>query len=165
MVCDLIAEDGHTLALPMMAVTLRHYDVGEQISRGRARTHRLPARIAEILTELKLTKDIRRTILGAIPPSRRAALERRAMRAISAGVGPPRGTNEEPRRRTGKVPDCRSTANRRRGPDGSSRHILQPGAARGSRGGRPGPGGAGATEGVFEVARSLARSGPRPGGA
>ena len=98
MVCDLIAEDGHTLTLPM-AVTLRHYDVplaGEQISRGRARTHRLPARIAETLTELQLTTDIRRTILGAIPASRRAALERRAIRRASAGVGPAKETTEEP---------------------------------------------------------------------
>ena len=127
--CDLIAEDGHTLTLPM-ATTLRHYEVGEQIDRGRARTLRLPSRIAETLTELKLTTNIRRTILGAIPPSRRAALERRAMRAISAGVGPPRGTNEEPRRRTGKVPDCRSTANRRRGPQGPPGHIVGAGEGR-----------------------------------
>ena len=118
-----IADDGHTLTLPM-AVTLRHYDVGEQISRGRARTHRLPARIAETLTELRLTTDIKRTILGAIPPSRRAALERRAMRAIAAGLGPTRETSEEQRRRTGKVPDCRSTADRRRGPDGPSGHTA-----------------------------------------
>ena len=93
-VCDLIAEDGQTLTLPMTA-TLRHYDVGEQVNRGRARTHRLPARIAETLTELKLTTDIRRTILGAIPPSRRARLERRARRANSAGLGPARETDEE----------------------------------------------------------------------
>ena len=129
-VCDLIAEDGHTLTLPM-AVALRHYDVGEQIDRGRARTHRLPARIAETLTELKLTTDIRRTILGAIPPSRRARLERRAKRANSAGLGPARETDEEePRRRTGKVPDCRLTANRRRGPDGPSRHTAGDGEGR-----------------------------------
>ena len=128
-VCDLIAEDGHTLTLPM-AVTLRHYDVGEQISRGRARTHRLPARIAETLTELQLTTDIRRTILGAIPASRRAALERRAIRRASAGVGPAKETTEEPRRRTGKVPGCRSTANRRRGPDGPSRRTAGSGEGR-----------------------------------
>ena len=128
--CDLIAEDGHTLTLPM-AKTLRHYDVGEQISRGRARTHRLPARIAETLTELKLTTDIRRTILGAIPPSRRAALERRAARAIAAKLGPTEDTNEESRRRTGnKVPDCRSTADRRRGPDGPSRYTAGDGEGR-----------------------------------
>ena len=135
MVCDLIAGDGHTLTLPM-AVTLRHYDVGEQISRGRARTHRLPARIAETLTELKLTTDIRRTILGAIPPSRRAMLERRAIRAISAGLGPAKETSEESRRRTGKVPDCRSTADRRRGPDGPSGHTAGGGEdrAEGDRG-------------------------------
>ena len=128
-VCDLIAEDGQTLTLPMK-VTLRHYDVGEQVSRGRARTHRLPARIAETLTELKLTTDIRRTILGAIPPSRRAKLELRAKRAIATGMGPARETNEEQGRRTGKVPDCRSTANRRRGPDGPSRHTAGGGEGR-----------------------------------
>ena len=128
-VCDLIAEDGHTLTLPM-ATTLRHYDVGEKINRGRARTHRLPARIAETLTELKLTTEIRRTILGAIPPSRRAALERRARRAISAKLGPARETNEGARRRAGKVPDCRSTASRRRGPDGPSRHTAGDGEGR-----------------------------------
>ena len=131
-VCDLIAEDGHTLTLPM-AAALRHYNVGEQIGRGRARTHRLPARIAETLTELKLTTDIRRTILGAIipPPSRRAALERRAIRANSAGLGPARETDEEePRRRAGKVPACRLTANRRRGPDGPSRYTARDGEGR-----------------------------------
>ena len=85
--CDMIADDGHTLTLPV-AKTLQHYDVGEQLPRGRPRTHRLPANIADTLTELKLTTEIRQSILGAIPPSRRASLERRAIRRAAAKLGP-----------------------------------------------------------------------------
>ena len=44
---------------------------------GRNRSHALPSKVAERLQTLKMTDSIRRAILGAIPPSRRAQLEKR----------------------------------------------------------------------------------------
>ena len=44
---------------------------------GRNRSHCLPSKVAERLQTLKMTDSIRRAILGAIPPSRRAQLEKR----------------------------------------------------------------------------------------
>ena len=49
-VCDLIADDGNTLTLPM-AATLQHHEIGERMPRGRQRTHRLPENVADTLTE------------------------------------------------------------------------------------------------------------------
>ena len=51
-VCDLITEDAKLHTLPMAAI-LQHHTVGETLKRGRARSHRLPERIAEKLQELK----------------------------------------------------------------------------------------------------------------
>ena len=131
--CDLIAEDAKLLTLPMAAV-LQHYTVGDNLKRGRARSHRLPARIAEKLHELKLTVDIKRSILGAIPPHRRATLERRARRA-SAGVGPTekkttRNTGEQKTEYRGRKPGTRRQANRIQGPNGPPGHPAGDGAGR-----------------------------------
>ena len=135
-VCDLIADDGNTLTLPV-AKTLQHYDVGEQLPRGRPRTHRLPANIADTLTELKLTTEIRRSILGAIPPSRRAALERRAIRRAPAGLGPAGARMNETANPGHQEPGDRPKANRRRGPQGPPGHIVGAGEGRAaSDGGR-----------------------------
>ena len=44
---------------------------------GRNRSYCLPSKVAERLQTLRMTDSIRRAILGAIPPSRRAQLEKR----------------------------------------------------------------------------------------
>ena len=131
--CDLITEDAKLLTLPMAAV-LQHYTVGDNLKGGRARSCRLPARIAEKLHELKLTADINRTILGAIPPHRRATLERRARRA-SAGVGPTekkttRNTGEQKTEYRGQRPGTRKQANRMQGPNGPPGHPVDDGGGR-----------------------------------
>ena len=133
-VCDLITEDAKLLTLPMAAI-LQHHTVGENLKRGRARSHRLPERIAEKLQELKLTVDIKRSILGAIPPHRRAALERRAARAHSARVGPAekkttRSTGEQKTEYRGQKPGTRRQANRIQGPNGPPGHPAGDGAGR-----------------------------------
>ena len=136
MVCDLIADDGSKLTLPM-ATTLQHYDVGEQLPRGRPRTHRLPANIADTLTELKLTTEIRRSILGAIPPSKRANLERRAIRRASAELGPAESRMNETVNPGRQEPGDRHTANRKRGPHGPPGRTVGAGEGRAaSDGGR-----------------------------
>ena len=137
-VCDLMAGDGNTLTLPM-AATLQHYEIGEQLPRGRQRTHRLPENIADTLTELKLTTDIRRSILGAIPPSKRAALERRAIRRAAAGKLGPAGTgmNETAANPGHQEPGDRQKANRERGANGPPVHTDGAGRGRAeSDGGR-----------------------------
>ena len=138
-VCDMIADDGNTLTLPV-AKTLQHYDVGERLPRGRPRTHRLPANIADSLTELKLTTEIRRSILGAIPPSKRANLERRAIRRTSAGVGPAAVRRTETANPGYQEPGDRQKANRKRGPqgppgrtDGAGKGRAESDGGRGSR--------------------------------
>ena len=76
------------------------------------RSHRLPERVAERPQELKLTADIRRTILGAIPPHRRAALERRATRAQSVRARPAEGMRQpidqmaSGKAKNGNAPQC-----------------------------------------------------------
>ena len=135
-VCDLIADDGETLALPMTAA-LQHHEVGERIPQGRQRLHRLPESIADRLTELKLTTDIRRAILGAIPPSKRATLERRAIRRTSAGVGPAGVRRTETAKPGYQKPGDRKKANRKRGPQGPPGHTDGAGRGRAeSDGGR-----------------------------
>ena len=135
-VCDMIADDGHTLTLPV-AKTLQHYDVGEQLPRGRPRTHRLPANIADTLTELKLTTEIRRSILGAIPPSKRASLERRAIRRAAAKLGPAEVRTNEKANPGYQEPGDRQKANRKRGPHGPPGHTVGAGEGRAaSDGGR-----------------------------
>ena len=136
-VCDLIADDGSKLTLPM-ATTLQHYDVGEQLPRGRPRTHRLPANIADTLTELKMTKEIRRSIMGAIPIKKRATLERRATRKASAGkLGPAAAGTNETAKPGYQEPGDRQKANRKRGPPGPPGHTDGAGKGRAeSDGGR-----------------------------
>ena len=138
--CDLIADDGNTLVLPM-ATTLQHYNVGEQLPRGRPRTHRLPANVADTLTELKMTKEIRRSILGAIPISKRAILENRAIRKASAGkLGPAAAEKSETAIPGYQEPGDRQKANRKQGPpgppgrtDGAGKGRAENDGGRGSR--------------------------------
>ena len=137
---DLIADDGNTLTLPM-AATLQHHEIGERMPRGRQRTHRLPENVADTLTELKLTTDIRRSILGAIPPNRRATLERRAIRRASAGGPAEVRRNETATANPGyQEPGDRQKANRKRGPQGPPGHTDGAGRGRaegdGGRGSR-----------------------------
>ena len=133
-VCDLITEDAKLLTLPMAAI-LQHHTVGETLKRGRARSHRLPERIAEKLQELKITETIKRSILGAIPPHRRAALARRALRAHSTKMGPAekkrtRNAGEQKKEYRGRKPGTRGQANRMQGPNGPPGHPTGDGAGR-----------------------------------
>ena len=125
-----------TLTLPM-AATLQHHEIGERMPRGRQRTHRLPENVADTLTELKLTTDIRRSILGAIPPNKRATLERRAIRRASAGLGPAGAKTSEAVNPGHQRPGDRRQANRKRGPQGPPGHTDGAGKGRAeSDGGR-----------------------------
>ena len=60
----------------MTAVMNTYKHSAERVT-GRNRSHALPSKVAERLQTLKMTDSIRRAILGAIPPSRRAQLEKR----------------------------------------------------------------------------------------
>ena len=134
-VCDLITDDGKTLVLPMTAA-LQHHELGEHMPRGRQRVHRLPESIADKLTELTLTTDIRRTILGAIPPSKRATLQRRAIKR-AAGLGPAAVRIQETLSPGCQEPGDRRKANRKRGPQGPPGHTEGAGEGRAeSDGGR-----------------------------
>ena len=62
--------------LAMTAVMNTYKHSAERVT-GRNRSHALPSKVAERLQTLKMADSIRRAILGAIPPSRRAQLEKR----------------------------------------------------------------------------------------
>ena len=75
-VCDLVSENKKSSVLTMTAVMNTYKHSAERVT-GRNRSHALPSKVAERLQTLKMTDSIRRAILGAIPPSRRAQLEKR----------------------------------------------------------------------------------------
>ena len=75
-VCDLVSENKRSSVLTMAAVMNTYKHSAERVT-GRNRSHALPSKVAERLQTLKMTDSIRRAILGAIPPSRRAQLEKR----------------------------------------------------------------------------------------
>ena len=70
-VCDLVSENKKSSVLTMTAVMNTYKHSSERVT-GRNRSHALPSKVAERLQTLKMTDGIRRAILGAIPPSRRA---------------------------------------------------------------------------------------------
>ena len=80
MVCDLVSENKRSSVLTMAAVMNTYKHSAERVT-GRNRSHALPSKVAERLQTLKMTDGIRRAILGAIPPSRRAQLEKFKRRA------------------------------------------------------------------------------------
>ena len=133
--CDLITEDKRLITIPMRKVLKMHLVSAERIS-SRARRYTLPASIAERLQTLKITDNIKRTILGAIPPSKRSTLQRRQKRK-KMGPAPKAGKkdtkNDEHRRQKPQIETHGDGATGPRGRGCDAEGRAEGGGGRGSQ--------------------------------